>query len=258
MMPLSSSEFQTQLTSAGVTFIPADSTYYTDFSYKVEFSPKFKGLGGIIGDRYCTIKLGNPAKALADATEFTAKIEKLVANIEYRQEIRDFIESIPITEYKTRAGGENNLFYFNDMATVMKVVDRYKDKINSVTGPLNSAHTAVIGKDTIVLRNKLYHNKFRYYIEFSRSQEFVDNISKTLDEFLTSMPQGSLRHLGLKQLIRFHEQFDSGRRYRSPITPPKTVAVYFEHQDDYIYAKLLTGEYIVSNHEVRLFSELDT
>jgi hypothetical protein len=69
MMLLSSSEFHAQLTSAGVTFIPADTTYYTDFSYKVEFSPKFKGLGGITGDRYCTIKLGNPAKALADAAE---------------------------------------------------------------------------------------------------------------------------------------------------------------------------------------------
>ena len=147
------------------------------------------------------------------------------------------------------------MFYFNDMATVMKVVDRYKDKINSVTGPLNSAHTAVIGKDTIVLRNKLYHNKFRYYIEFSRSQEFVENITETLNEFLTNLPRGSWRDLGIKQLIEFHEM--SGVRYRRR-SPPKTVAVYFEHQDDYIYAKLLTGEYIVSNHEVRLFSELDT
>jgi hypothetical protein len=256
MMLLSSSEFHAQLTSAGVTFIPADTTYYTDFSYKVEFSPKFKGLGGITGDRYCTIKLGNPAKALADAAEFYDKIEKVVANIDYRQEICDFIESIPVTEYKTRTGGENNLFYFRDMATVMKVVDRYKDGINSVTGPLNSAHTAVIGKDTIVLRNNLYHNKFRYYIEFSHSQEFVENITDTLYELLYNQPRGSWRELGLKQLIRFHGHVASGTRYHLRF-PPKTVAVYFEHQDDYIYAKLLTGEYIVSNHEVRLFSELD-
>jgi hypothetical protein len=264
-MSLSLNELQTQLTSAGVSFIPADSNYYTDFLYKIEFSPKFTGLGGITGDRYCTIKLGNPAKALTDAAEFTNKIEKLVANIAYRQEICDFIESMPETEYKSRTGGENYLFYFRDMVTVTKVVDRYKDMINSVTGPINSAHTAVIGKNTIVLRNKLYHNKFRYYIEFTHNPEFLDNISEPLVELLNTLPQGAWRSLGLKQLIIYHKESTSGahtfrnfaptfRRFR----PPKTVAVYFKHQDDYIYAKLLSGEYILSNHEVQLFSELDT
>jgi 5'-3' exonuclease len=256
MMSLFSSDLQTQLTAAGITFIPADSIYYTDFFYKVELSPKFEGLGGTTGDRYCTIKLGNPEKALALAAEFKDKIEKLVANIEYRQEICDFISSMPEVEYKSCIGGENNLFYFRDAASVMAVVDRYKSAINRVTGPINSAHTEVIGKDTIVLRNKLYHNKFRYYIEFTHSQDFVDNSLEILDELLNNLSQGSWRDLGLKQLLRFYEQKIPIQRYRMRL-PPKTVAVYFEHQDDYIYAKLLTAEYVVSNHEVKLFTELD-
>jgi hypothetical protein len=266
-MPLSSSDLQTLLTAAGVTFIPAVSNYYTDFLYKIELSPKFKGLGGTTGDRYCTIKLGNPVKALADALMFNEKIEKLVCNIEYRQEIGDFISSMPEIEYKSCIGGENNLFYFRDAAAVMAVVDRYKDGINSVTGPINSAHTEVIGKDTIVLRNKLYHNKFRYYIEFARTREFVDNASDILNELLDELPQGSWRTLGLKDLVAYYTSGAGrlsgapagGRTFRRTLQAyiPNTTAIYFEHPHDYIYAKLLTAEYVVSNHEVKLFTELD-
>jgi hypothetical protein len=260
-MSLSSSDLGTQLSTAGITFIPADVKFYTDFLYKIEICPKFKGLGGTSGDRYCTIKLGSPIKARADLARFNDNMGMLISNIEFRQEICEFIDSLPNVEYKSRMGGEYNLFYFRDAESVMILVNRYKHMISSVTGPINSEHTAVIEKNTIVLRNKLYHNRFRYYIEFARTQDFADNTS-ILTEYLDNLPHGTWRGHCLTELIAYYNnplmrgQYN-GRGARHFWILPKTVAIYLERSDDYIYTKLLTGEHVVSNHEVKLFTELD-
>lgn len=256
MTSLSLNNLREQVIEAGVVFTPADTVFYTDFPYKIELSPKFRGLGGVAGKRACTIQITNPVKARAKLAEFNDRMEKTISNVEYRQEICEFVAGLPNIQYKTRMGGENNLFYFRDPAMVMLVVERYKAVINCVTGPVNSAHALAIDKETIVMRQQLYFNKFRYYIEFDRTQEFVDDCLPQVEEFLSNAAKGTSRHRGIHQLQVYYNPgtvwFSHRRMY-----PPKTVVVYLTDPNDYVYLKLMAGHHVEHNHEVRLFDELN-
>jgi hypothetical protein len=255
MTRLSSSDLREQVVLAGVKYQPADTIFYSELPYKIELSPRFKGLGGVSGKRSCTINISNPVTARVKLAEFNDRMEKTICNVEYRQEICEFVARLPDVAYKTRMGGENSLFYFRDPELVILMVNRYKEVINSITGPLNSEHAKAIDKATIVLRDKLYFNKFRYYIEFAQTESFINNTWQQMSDFLQSIDTGKSRLLGIQDLIYYHHGHNNtyGHRYKPP-----TVAVYLEDPNDYVYAKLIAGQHAISNHEVRLFTEIDT
>ena len=283
MAKLSSSELYERVVSAGIKYVPAEQVFYTSFPYKVELHPKHrgKGIGGVSGKRSCQIDIANPDKARAELAAFNDRIEKILCNVEYRSEIREFVARLPQCEYKTRMGGENNLFYFRDPDMVMVVVERYKDVINSVTGPLNEVHEDRIGERNVVMRDKLYHNKFRYYLEFERTNEFAENTAPKLLELLNNMKAGTWREHKLTSLMKFHEIHGSvntaatrtvsqgifmpsrggnsgGRIYGQGGMdfPPRAVILYLTNPEDYVYIKLIASEHVKSNHELVLFDEL--
>jgi hypothetical protein len=279
MAKLSSSELREQVCSAGINYLPAEQMFYTSFPYKIELRPRHrgKGLGGVSGKRSCQIDIANPDKARAELIAFNDRIEKILSNIEYRQEIREFVARLPKVEYKTRMGGDNNLFYLRDPDLVMVVVERYKDVINSVTGPINEEHEDQFGERNVVMRDKLYHNKYRYYLEFERTNEFAENTAPRLIELLETMKAGTWREHKITSLVKFHEIHGSvqgaatstgmhipGRQrmrgrlygYGGMDFPPRAVILYLTNPQDYVYIKLLAAEYIKSCHELVLFDEL--
>ena len=151
MTKLSSLELVNKIELAGIKYVPADQIYYKVFPYKVELSPKFKGLGTVNGKRGCQIDVSRPAKARRELEAFNIKIEKVIENVEHREEIKLFVERLPAVEYKHRLGGENSLFYFRDAATVMTLIERYPSVINSVTGPINNEHENVFSEKNVYL-----------------------------------------------------------------------------------------------------------
>jgi hypothetical protein len=265
MTKLSSSDLKDQVEAAGIKYLPAASVFYTRFLYKVELSPKYsgRGVGGVSGKRGCMIDVANPKKARAELTAFNARMELTISNVEYRQEIRDFVATLPAVEYKTRMGGNNHLFYFRDPALVMLLINRYNTVINSVTGPLNTAHETTMSVHHTLPREKLYYNKFRYSIEFERSEKFIAGNALTLYETLQGMAPGTWRANHLESMLHSYATYQqimargAGRKmFMAQPWTITTVIVYLEDPQDYVYLKLMTGEWIKSSHELVLFSEL--
>lgn len=275
MAKLSSSELREQISAAGIEYLPAEKVFYTNFPYKVELRPKHrgKGLGGIGGKRSCQIDISNPDKARLELAAFNDRIDKILSNVEYRNEMREFVARLPRVEYKTRMGGENNLFYFRDPELVMVVVNRYKDVINSVTGPINETHEDKIGERNVLMRERLYHNKFRYYLEFERCNEFVINTAPRLLDVLNDMDPSTWREHKLHSLMKFYEHHGTvnssfmppppGTSIFQPRSspgriafPPRAIILYLTDPQDYVYLKLLAAEHVKSNHELVLFDEL--
>jgi hypothetical protein len=281
-MRLPSIELRLKIISAGVTYLPADQIFYKDFPYKVELSPKFKGLGGASGKKGCQIDISNPVKARQNLAKFNERMEKIISNVEYRLEIREFVALLDDAEYKTRMGGENSLFYFRDTNTVLTLVERYKDVINSVTGPINAEHENVFNKRNIIVREQLYYGRFRYMIQFDKSKEFVEGIANQLIETLDDMDPSTWRAHKLQTIINYveYKNFQAkahvklgapwatgslilnkspshNLRVSTPLNfPPRSVIVYLTDPEDYVYIKIMTSEYIIESLEVKLFSEL--
>jgi len=272
MTKLSSADLRKRIIKAGIRYLPADQVFYRDYPYKVELSPKFKGLGGVSGKRGCQIDIADPVKARARLAEFNDMMEKIITNVEYRQEIRKYVARLPSVEFKTRMGGDNNLFYFRDPEVVMLVVERYNDVINSVTGPFNDNHKNTLEESSVVMRNRLYFNRFRYYIEFDREEKFVSDIAPKVLEYLKDLPSSTWRDYKLRSIIQFY--YDNGyvnpsssatssvrwgpmRNARvKPTFPARSVNIYLSDYQDYVFIKLLASEHIRSNHELVLFDEL--
>lgn len=275
MKKLNSVELKNQVNSAGIKYIPAEQVFYNKFPYKVELSPRFKGLGGVSGRRSCQIDISDPIKGRQKLSEFNKTMEKIFSNVEYRQEIRDFVDRLPNAEFKTRMGGENSLFYFRDPEIVMILVDRYREVINSVTGPISDNHQETMDDRNIVMREKLYYGRYRYMLEFPFTEDFVPTARVLLD-YLRNLNQKSWRASKLELCINHYDYHDSSftrtrakripaRKLGSPMTRPgihmpfrrmEKIHLYLEDGNDYIYIKMLASEYTLHNHEVVLFDEL--
>lgn len=282
MTKLSSSELRDLIIAAGIKYKPAPKIFYPKdggLPYKVELRPKHrgKGLGGVSGKKSCQIDIANPIKAREELAAFNERMDKIISNVEYRHEICEFVKRLPQVEYKTRMGGDNNLFYFRDPELVMVLVNRYKDVINSVTGPLNDEHAARVSERNVLMREKLYFNKYRYYLEFERSDEFVLKTAPRLLEALSTMDSDTWREHKLTSIIQFHEIHGSLKTSSGNATatiiggppnvapavfnvpyqfPPRAVAIYLSDPEDYVYLKLLTADHLKSSHELVLFDEL--
>jgi hypothetical protein len=246
MTALSSNNLREQVLSAGIEYFPADKTFYTDFQYKVELRPKFKGLGSVGGKRGCYIDISNPVKARTQLATFNTQMDRILSNAEHRQAICAYVDSLPSVSYKSRIGGENNLFYFRDSSAVMALVEQYGADITSVTGPISDEHAAAISKYSTVVRKTLYFNKFRYYIELSTS--FLDSdITDHVVDFISNLPCETYR------TINYRAALQPGKRYRRRAN---NVVLYLVDGEDYVYMKLLAGEHIKTSHEVILFSDV--
>lgn len=261
MTRLSLNNLREQVISAGIKYIPAEDYFYTDLLYKVELSPKFKGLGGTSGKRGCMVDISNPAKARTRLAEFNTEIDLILSNAEHRQNICAFVDSLESVVYKSRMGGENNLFYFRDAAPVQALMERYGADINSITGPINDTHIAAIDKNTVVMRDKLYFNKFGFYIELSNTPALFDGVSETVVDFLDTIPAGQHRVTNHRELMS-HPAASQFRHMRMPrarhIHPPRNILLYLANGEDYVFLKLMAGEHIRYNHEVMLFADLLT
>tara|TARA_R110000851_G_scaffold252842_1_gene405303 strand:- start:270 stop:1040 length:771 start_codon:yes stop_codon:yes gene_type:complete len=254
MTKLSSGDLKDYVFKAGIQYLPALKTFYKNFLYKVELRPKHtgKGIGGVSGKRSCIIDIANPEKARTELLAFNNRMELIISNVEYRQEICDFVARLPSVEYKTRMGGNNHLFYFNDPEHVKVLVDRYKEVVSSVTGPINTGHEECINKNNILPREKLYYGRFRYCLEIESSKEFAINVGAELTAVLDSMPPGTWRAHQLKRTMAYYTQTT-----RWPASRPSTsVIIYISDPEDFVYIKLVTAEYVKSNHELVLVDEL--
>jgi hypothetical protein len=288
MARLNSAELRERVVSAGVAYLPAEQVFYSNFPYKVELSPKFKGLGGVSGKRGCQIDVSDPVKARVKLDEFVDKMNKIFLNVECRNEIKEFVERLPRVEYKSRMGGENNLFYFRDPDFVMLLVEKYGDLINNVTGPISSEHEDVISESNIIMRDHLYYGRFRYLLEFNYNQDFADRTAIQLKEYLAGLDPQTWRAHRLDSCINYYRhQFNrtspitngqptvimqrapagrtrrtknypilSAAMPRSQAAPHRRIQIYLTDGNDYIYIKLLAAEHVMSNHEIVLFSEL--
>jgi hypothetical protein len=234
--------------------LPSEQIFYKEFAYKVELSPKFKGLSTQrkVG---CQIDIGIPEKGRAKLAEFNEKIEKLIQNVEFRHEMIAYVERLPNVKYKRRLGGENSLFYFADPQLVLLLCERYHAVINSVTGPINAEHEDVhAGSQNVITRKGLYYNKFRYCIRFNPTEEFSTKGIDRVEEVLTAIDANTWRTNSFDSVRRFWKR--RSLRLTNFYTRPLSAAVYLTNPNDYVYLKLVAGEYVHENHEIVLFDEL--
>jgi hypothetical protein len=263
MTKLSLNEVKDKVIAAGVKYIPAAKYFYSDFPFKIELSPRFRGLGKTNGKRGCQIDISNPVKARHDLLQFNEKIEKLIHNVEHRTEIQAFVAGLSNVRYKARAGGENSIFYFVDPAIVLLIVGQYADVIASVTGPISKDHERTINASTVRLRDDLYFHKFRYYLEVAASPEFFEDMAMNVGQLLDGMDPLTYRQKNLDNLIRHFNQpawpvpgLTTAPPNSKYIRRPKSVIIYLSDPEDYVLLKLLAGEYLRNSFEIKLFSEL--
>src|SRR6056297_558937 len=286
MTKLSSANLCERVKAAGIRYLSADQVFYKIYPYKVELSPRFKGMGGVTGKRGCQIDISDPIRARQKLAEFNAMMDKVISNVEYRFSIREFVDRLPEVEYKSRMGGENNLFYLRDPEIVMILIDRYGDVINSVTGPVSEDHQEIIDDRNIVMREKLYYDQYRYVLEFPFCEDFVPAATMILD-YLNDFGRDRWRASRLDLCVK-HFQHHAANGNASPISiTPRTFAgrhvrrkpvviggtgyqttqwrpppqqrkihLYLSDPNDYIYIKMMAAEHVLSNHEVVLFDEL--
>lgn len=280
MVNLTSAELRDRIKAAGIKYLPAEQVFYNNYPYKVELSLRFKGMGGVSGFRGCKIPIDNPDRARHKLAEFNEMMEKVISNVEYRNSIREFVNGLPNVEYKCRMGGKNNLFYFREPETVMILIDRYHDVINSVTGPVNKNHQDTMDERNIVMREKLYYGKYRYVLEFPFIDEFVSTARLIMD-YLHGLDKDQWRANRLDTCIDYYNYHAAGgltgngrwrrrrtaRRLGSPIisttvglwpaaTQKGKIHLYLADGNDYIYIKMLASEFILCDHKVVLFDEL--
>lgn len=282
MVKLTSADLHEKVKSAGIKYLPADQKFYKVYPYKVELSPRFKGLGGVTGKRGCSIDISDPVKARQKLATFTNEVEMAISNVEYRQNIKNFIDELPEAEYHSRLGGENSLFYFRDPELVLIMIERYKDVINSVTGPVSANHSEVIEDRNVLMRESLYYGKFRFSLEFPFEESFVTT-AKMLRDYLETLNKSQWRASRLDICISHFEYHaangtQSPRNRRSgwtsgsaarklnptmihtaihrPFPRVERIFVYLADVNDYIYIKLLAGEFLLDSHEVMTFDEL--
>lgn len=254
MTALSSSNLREKVQSLDITYLPSEQIFYKNYPYKVELSPKFKGLGTQrkVGTQ---IEIGIPERARQKLSEFNEKIERMIQNLEYRNDILAWVDRLPNVEYKRRLGGENSLFYFANPALVLMLCEKYGTVVNSVTGPINAEHEDVHAKSTnIVTRKGLYYNKYRYLIRFHTNEDFLDRGMDRIEDVLIGLQPGTWRTHSFDSVKRFYERKRIGAA--SFYSRPATAAVYLTNPNDYVYLKLVAGEYVSENHEVVLFDEL--
>lgn len=264
MTQLSSSDLAERVTEAGITYNPADKIFYEHYPYRVELSPKFKGVSTPSKVRVCKIDPSNPAEARLALAAYVEDIEKLIENVEHRQEICDFVTTLPDAEYKMRVGGENSLFYFKTPETVMVVIEKYKDIINTVSGPLNDDHKNALVIPNTAVRPALYFGEFRYYIEFNCGPDFNASIAPQLTAALRLLDNATWRDNGLISLSLEYTPPPSpssigwarGRLSRNKTRKSRTVKLYLSNKDDYVYMKMIGAQYVRENHAVILIDEL--
>jgi len=263
MATSSSAELKTQVESAGIAYLPAEQVFYKEFPYKVELSPKFKGLGGVRGKRSCMIDITDPVKGREQLEEFNQKMEKIFKNVEHRNEIREYVSHLPDTEFKARMGGENSLFYFKYPKTVLVLVEKYSDVINSVTGPISSEHENVFRETNLITRTKLYYNHYRYFLEFPFREDFYDT-AQEIYNYLKNLPHKKWRGNRLESCIRHYETI-KGTHHKvniirsfpfGHVRSGDKIQLYLEDGNDFIYIKMMAAEKVLSSHEVVLVDEL--
>ncbi len=289
MAVLNSAELREKVQGAGIKYLPSGQIFFQNFPYKVELSPKFKGLGSQ-RRRGCQIDINNPERARAALNDFNQKMEKIISNVEHLREIQNYVDRLPQVEYKRRTGGQNNLFYFRDASLVLTLVERYTDVINSVTGPINDNHEVTMDERNILMREKLYYDRYRYMIEFPFSEDFVKT-ARSILEHLAEAKDKSWRANRLETCVRHFDlhaaqgttsprsssqkkTLNRPRPLGSPMTSmtrnslinspykrcsysaPDKIQLYLEDGNDYVYIKLMAAEYVLNNHEVVLFDEL--
>src|SRR6056297_3242854 len=103
MAVLNSAELREKVQGAGIKYLPSGQIFFQNFPYKVELSPKFKGLGSQ-RRRGCQIDISNPERARAALNDFNQKMEKIISNVEHRREIQNYVGRLPQVEYKRRTG----------------------------------------------------------------------------------------------------------------------------------------------------------
>jgi len=239
-----------KLDSAGIKTLPAEQIYYNEFLYKVNFLPKHADVNSIKGYSGCRIEISNTKKGRKQLDEFTTQVNKLFTNADFRDELKEFVKNHTTTKYYTRSDGEGVVFYFKDIAIINILVETYGDMIEQIAGPISQKHVEIIKNQSIILRDSLYHNKFRYMIEFKLNEQFMINIATPLKETLEELPEGTWHSYGLDfSDYLYNTKKLMTRKYKS-------VRIYLTTNEDFIFFKIMGGEFITENHEVVLFNEL--
>jgi len=272
MTKLSSSNLVDQIKEAGINFLPADQIYYKKFPYKVELSPVFKGLGPA-RKAACRIDISDPEKARARLEEFVNTTTNKILNAEKRLDIIAWVDRLPNVEYKRRMGGENSLFYFRNADLVMALCKEFTSLINSVTGPISATHEAALD-DTrnIIMREKLYYDRFRYHVTFTDGRDFFEDCGHKLIEWLDGIEKTRWKAHRLHLMRDHYAYHDANPGLAQPLIsqspfnftsvrtrnwpPSRPITLFLTQPEDFVYVKLITSGFIIQSHEIALFDEL--
>ena len=254
------------------SFLPADQIYYKKFPYKVELSPVFKGLGPA-RKAACRIDISDPEKARARLEEFVNTTTNKILNAEKRLDIIAWVDRLPNVEYKRRMGGENSLFYFRNADLVMALCKEFTSLINSVTGPISATHEAALD-DTrnIIMREKLYYDRFRYHVTFTDGRDFFEDCGHKLIEWLDGIEKTRWKAHRLHLMRDHYAYHDANPGLAQPLIsqspfnftsvrtrnwpPSRPITLFLTQPEDFVYVKLITSGFIIQSHEIALFDEL--
>jgi len=155
-------------------------------------------------------------------------------------------------EYSIRRESTVNLF-FKDKTIVEAFVAEFKKDVIDVWGPCNDEQLEVMNQDEqVVVKNKLWHNKFRYKLTYLGTTQFRERDAKTVFEHVSRtnpedfhLSPNFRRAVGLAPIHGNHI-------YRWTVC-----SVYCKEQEDTLLLKLATHESLTKIERCVTFEELE-
>lgn len=271
MTTLSSTELRTYVLSLGAEYIPSDNTFFSDYLYKVKLFPTHQNIvfSLTVSDSF---SLKDPTTARHELQKFCDRAEKQIQNVEFKNQVESWLQENSILK-KVRTRRDIINVYLIAPSDVKNLCEKYKNHVKQVSGPISKNHENLLkSPGNVRLRARLFHNRFRYMLEFNDTEEFFYAVGFQICEMLSEWPRETWKDQRLFSMQDYYLKQSVSQKKMSVLKPrigypmhgrfrfthqcPEKISLFLTDREDYFHLKLLAAEWIKDAVEVKLTSEL--
>lgn len=162
-------------------------------------------------------------------------------------------------DYKVRKEVTVN-FFFNDPTVVENFVFEFEEYVIDVWGPVNDDQKILmLGDEKIVIKNKLWHNKFRYKLTFMGTKEFQDHDAPRLANWMLEQDNHDDFYASpnFKRALGLYPE-DNKRSGRNYIYNWSLCSLYCSNEEDILMIKLMSSDSLAKIEKCVTYEELES
>jgi len=242
-----------------VAFVPSEKLYYGKYLYKVRLpnaSPWHNNRLFADGNIQWHPIFGGSKKGAVPSPEAN-RIRNMLFNCDLWLKENNLGK---LDDYKIRKELTVN-FFFNDPKHVELFVTQFEEYTIDVHGPVNDQQKLLmIGEDSIVIKTKRWHNKYRYKLTYMGSHQFQDSDCKQIANYIHEQGnKGEEFYLSpnFKRALGLFPE-DPFRPHRNYIYQWSLCSLYCLHYEDVIMLKMMSGESLSKVEKCVTYEELES